>query len=84
MSLMYDNECQNGAQCLDPLANYTCDCLAVDQGISAKSTLTSVSTICASMANVWTVWPITLANVKPDGPDGCKFRLLKMFENQIF
>jgi hypothetical protein len=30
--LCYDNECQNGAQCLDPLANYTCDCLAGYQG----------------------------------------------------
>jgi hypothetical protein len=30
--LCYDHECQNGAQCLDPLANYTCDCLAGYQG----------------------------------------------------
>ena len=36
----------------------------------------SVSTICASMANVWPVWSITLANVKPDGQDGSKFPLL--------
>ena len=25
--LCYDHECQNGAQCLDPFTNYTCNCL---------------------------------------------------------
>lgn len=30
--LCYDHECQNGAKCLDPLANYTCDCLAGYEG----------------------------------------------------
>ncbi|KAI9551727.1 hypothetical protein GHT06_022063 [Daphnia sinensis] len=30
--LCYDHECQNGAKCLDPFANYTCDCLAGYEG----------------------------------------------------
>ena len=80
---MLDNECQNGAQCLDPLANYTCDCLAGYQGDLCQVNIDEcIDNLCV-MANVWMVWPITLAYVKPDGPDDCKFRLLNMFENQI-
>ena len=30
--LCYDHECHNGAKCLDPLANYTCDCLSGYEG----------------------------------------------------
>ena len=30
--LCYDHECQNGASCADPLANYTCNCLPGFEG----------------------------------------------------
>lgn len=30
--LCFDNECRNGAKCLDARANYTCDCLAGYEG----------------------------------------------------